>query len=147
MNCDAIFLVVVCRRRAVVLSASSVSAGDWPGWRGPTGMGISDEKDLPLTWGGKDNENVLWKQPLPGRDPKNRQDHNQSSPIVQGGRVFVTVSYWPAGVDQKEYPEHHVACYKADDGRAVVERESQAGPVEIVRFTWRLYGADAGRRR
>src|SRR5437763_2026985 len=104
---------------AVMLAASIgviAHAADWPGWRGPTGMGISDEKDLPLTWGGKDNENILWKQPLPGRDPKNKQDNNQSSPVVQGGRVFVTVSYWPAAVEQKEYPEHHVACYKADDG-------------------------------
>ena len=67
-------------------------------------MGISDEKDLPLTWGGKDGENVLWKQPLPGADGKARQDNNQSSPIVQGGRVFVTASYWPAGVDAEGVP-------------------------------------------
>ncbi len=25
----------------------------WPGWRGPTGMGQSDEPDLLLTWGGR----------------------------------------------------------------------------------------------
>ena len=90
----------------VLLAASFAKAADWPGWRGPTGMGISEEKDLPLTWGSKDQENVLWKKPLPGHDAKNKQDQNQSSPIVQAGRVFVTVSYWPAGVEQKEYPEH-----------------------------------------
>src|SRR5262249_18767737 len=41
-------------------------AGDWPCWRGPTGQGHSDEKDLPLTWDAKKGENVLWKAELHG---------------------------------------------------------------------------------
>ena len=49
---------------------------------------------------------------------KVRRDQNQSSPIVCGERVFVTVSYWPGGVEpQKEYPEHHVLCFDAKDGK------------------------------
>lgn len=55
-------------------------AGDWPGWRGPEGNGISQDKDLPIKWGGKDN--VRWRVALPG--PGN------SSPIVWGDRVFVS---------------------------------------------------------
>ncbi len=117
---------------ALFVAVASAAAGDWPGWRGPTGMGISDEKDLPLTWGGKENENIVWKQPLPGLDPKNKQDNNQSSPIIQGGRVFATVSYWPAGVDQKEYPEHHVACYKADDGTPLWDVKVSPGPWKLT---------------
>src|SRR5204863_338113 len=51
----------------VVVSATSpASAENWPRFRGPTGMGITSERDLPLTWGGNDNESVLWKAPLPG---------------------------------------------------------------------------------
>ncbi len=118
-------------RAWVVVAALLGVAADWPGWRGPTGMGLSDEKDLPLTWGGKDGENVLWKKPLPGADGKSRLDHNQSSPVVQGGRVFVTVSYWPAGVEQKEYPEHHVACYKADDGAPLWDVTVKPGPWKL----------------
>lgn len=114
-----------------VVTALLCVAADWPGWRGPTGMGLSDEKDLPLTWGGKDGENVLWKKPLPGADGKSRLDHNQSSPVVQGGRVFVTVSYWPASVEQKEYPEHHVACYKADDGAPLWDVTVKPGPWKL----------------
>ncbi|HVS36351.1 MAG TPA: PQQ-binding-like beta-propeller repeat protein [Gemmataceae bacterium] len=114
-----------------LFAAAAALAGDWPGWRGPTGMGYSEEKDLPLTWGGKDGENILWKQRLPGADGKARLDNNQSSPIVQGGRVFVTVSYWPAGVDAKEYPEHHVACYKADDGTALWDVTVEPGPWKL----------------
>src|SRR5687768_14814279 len=82
----------------------------WPGWRGPTGMGFSDEKNLPLTWGGKNQENVLWKAPLFPSD-KVKRDQNQSSPIVWGDRVFVTVSFWPEGTSEKGFPEHHVLCF------------------------------------
>src|SRR3954451_332359 len=98
---------------ALVL-AMPLAAADWPAWRGPTGMGQSPEKDLPITWGGKDNANVRWKSPLyPGTD-KVRFDQNQSSPIVQGGRVLVTVSSWPAGAEaEKRPPEHHVVCFDA----------------------------------
>src|SRR5262249_21351970 len=45
---------------------AAVRAGDWPGWRGPTGLGYTDEKDLPLTWNGKTGENVVWKALLHG---------------------------------------------------------------------------------
>ena len=34
-------------------AANVARAGNWPGWRGPTGMGYTDEKDLPLTWDAK----------------------------------------------------------------------------------------------
>ena len=114
-----------------LLLGLAASAADWPGWRGPTGMGLSDEKDLPLTWGGNDGENILWKRPLPGADGKAKLDNNQSSPIVQGGRVFVTVSYWPSGVEQKEYPEHHVVCFRADDGAPLWDVKVDPGPWKL----------------
>lgn len=107
-------------------------AADWPGWRGPTGQGICSEKDLPLTWGGKGQDNVFWKMPLPGQDAKARQDQNQSSPIVVQGRVIITASYWPAGTDPKEYPEHHVACYQSSDGRLLWDVTIQPGPWKLT---------------
>src|SRR5262249_52940629 len=45
---------------------SACRAEDWPGWRGPTGQGVSKEKDLPIKWGGKDRRNVRWQALLPG---------------------------------------------------------------------------------
>lgn len=57
----------------------SLSAENWPNWRGPQGDGISGEKDLPLTWSA--TENVKWKVSLP--EPGN------SSPIVWKNRIFV----------------------------------------------------------
>jgi outer membrane protein assembly factor BamB len=58
----------------------SVSAADWPQWRGPHGNGVGDEKDLPLRWTA--TENVAWKADLGGA--------GVSSPIVAGTRIFVT---------------------------------------------------------
>src|SRR5262245_4517741 len=121
------------RLSALTLSACLAStavgiAGDWPGWRGPTGMGHTDDGKLPLTWGGRANENVRWKAPLPGQDGKAAQDHNQSSPIVRGDRVFVTASYWPGKQDAKQFPEHHVACYRVSDGKLLWDEKVPPGP-------------------
>src|SRR4029450_4602297 len=65
----------------------SVSAADWPQWRGPHGSGVSDERDLPVRWSA--TENLSWKADLGGV--------GVSSPIVAGDRVFVT-SQTRAGV-------------------------------------------------
>ena len=45
----------------VLVLPAAGRAGDWPGWRGPTGLGYTDEKDLPLSWNGKTGQGVLWK--------------------------------------------------------------------------------------
>jgi outer membrane protein assembly factor BamB len=65
----------------VLLSCETVrAAGDWPGWRGPTGDGISAETGLPTEWNRE--KNVRWRVPLP--------DRGNSTPIVSGNRVFIT---------------------------------------------------------
>src|SRR5262245_60242701 len=109
--------------------AAAAPAADWPGWRGPTGMGQALDTDLPVTWGGKDNANIRWKAPLyPGRD-KVRFDQNQSSPIVKDGRVFVTFSYWPAGANPEQRPpEHHVVAFDAGDGKRLWDPTVEPGP-------------------
>lgn len=121
----------LCFGFLLALAATPVLASEnWPAWRGPSGMGHSDETGLPLTWGGKDQENVRWKVPLFPSD-KVRRDQNQSSPIVCGERVFVTVSYWPEGVSEKEYPEHHVLCFATSNGRKLWDVTVQPGPWKL----------------
>src|SRR5262245_60062206 len=106
---------------------AKVRAGDaWPCWRGPSGMGLSDEKDLPLSW--SVNENLLWKAPLPGIETRAKRDHNQSSPIVWKDRVFVIAAFWSEGSSQTEFPEHHVACYAAADGKLLWDVKFPPGP-------------------
>jgi outer membrane protein assembly factor BamB len=57
-------------------------AENWPGFRGPTGQGLSTETGLPLKWSA--TENVRWKVPVPGE--------GWSSPVVWGDHVFVTAA-------------------------------------------------------
>jgi len=65
---------------AMVVVGVTVSAADWPQWRGPHGSGIADDRDLPQNWSA--TENVAWKAKLGGV--------GVSSPIVSGNAVIVT---------------------------------------------------------
>ena len=63
-------------------AGTAARAENWPGFRGPTGQGLSAEKDLPVEWG--PDKNVAWKAPLAGE--------GHSSPIVWEKHVFVTAA-------------------------------------------------------
>jgi len=63
----------------LILSLMSL---DWPQFRGPTGQGLSDERNLPLTW--SETTNVRWKVAIPGR--------GWSSPVIQGDRIWLTTA-------------------------------------------------------
>lgn len=123
-KCSALLALIV----SLLTLLPFAGAGDWPAWRGPTGQGYADEKDLPLTWGGKDGEHVLWKVTLPGVEAKGKLDFNQASPIVAKGRVIVSMVYWPADKTTKDMPEHCVACYQAPDGKKLWETSVPPGP-------------------
>src|ERR1700682_5862074 len=83
---------------AIILTIAfgTARAEDWPSFRGPTGMGLTQEADLPVEWAGPDDKNILWKAPLPATVKHGKPDQNQSSPIVWRDRVFVATAYWPA---------------------------------------------------
>ena len=119
---------------AIVAAALAPAwADDWPGWRGPSGMGQSAEKNLPVVWAGKDGRNILWKVPLFAGTDDVRFDQNQSSPVVRGDRVFVTLSYWPpAAKPEKELPEHHVVCFRTSDGLRLWDTRVPAGPWQLT---------------
>jgi outer membrane protein assembly factor BamB len=63
-------------------TAASPSAENWPQWRGPSGNGVSGEKNLPVKW--STTENVAWKLALPA--------WSGSTPIVWGDRIFLSVA-------------------------------------------------------
>ena len=81
------------------------SAGNWPAWR-RDGSGIADARHLPVAWG--ENENVLWRTPLPGE--------GNSSPIVWGDRVFLTASL-------DEGARRLVLCLDAGSGKILWQTE------------------------
>src|SRR2546421_5742911 len=65
--------------RLALLIATAAIAADWPQFRGPNGLGVSADKNLPVQFGPQ--KNVAWKTELPP---------GHSSPILAGSRIFVT---------------------------------------------------------
>ena len=55
---------------------------DWPQFRGPGGLGVSDAVKLPAEW--SVDKNVRWKAALPGV--------GWSSPVVWGDKIFLTTA-------------------------------------------------------
>ena len=113
---------------------------DWPGWRGPTGLGYTNEKNLPLTWDGKTGENIVWKALLHGGRKQNPEFSSPgwSSPVVWGDRVFLTTAVWPFDVPEKErretIGEHHVLCFRASDGEPLWDTIVPAGKCVVTNF-------------
>lgn len=108
---------------AFLFFQASVGFGEnWPRFRGPTGLGYTEERNLPIIWGGADKKNVLWESPLKG------QGH--ASPIVWGDLVFVCGVHWPETVQdrKKVIPQHHVTCYRSSDGEMLWEMMVDPGP-------------------
>ena len=66
---------------ALVAATATVSAENWPQWRGPGSQGISNDANVPREW--SSTKNVLWKTELPT---------GHSSPIVWNDRIFVTAA-------------------------------------------------------
>lgn len=81
-----------------LFAASTALAANWPAWRGPLGIGVSDEKSLPVKWSA--TENVKWRVALPER--------GNSTPIVWNDRVFLTQ---PVG------KERTLMCFSRSDGK------------------------------
>jgi outer membrane protein assembly factor BamB len=90
-------ILTVC---VFALGPALVCAENWPGFRGPTGQGVSTERDLPTQW--STTENVAWKTAIPGA--------GWSSPIVYGDRVFVTTA-------EDEGASCHVICLDRTSGK------------------------------
>ena len=64
------------------LLVATLSAQNWPQWRGPQLNGVSAEKGLPLKW--TPESNVAWKLPLP--------EWSGATPIVWGELIFLNVA-------------------------------------------------------
>ena len=76
-----------------------VQADNWMRFRGPTGQGLSNETNLPVTWSA--TESVKWKISLPGK--------GWSSPIVYEDLIFLTAS-------TEEGVSCQVICLNRKDG-------------------------------
>ncbi len=71
-------------RTAWLAAAAILSAGaeNWPQWRGPSLNGVSNEKNLPVSW--SRDENIAWKLSLPS--------WSGATPIIWGDKIFLNVA-------------------------------------------------------
>ncbi|MBN9689910.1 MAG: PQQ-binding-like beta-propeller repeat protein [Verrucomicrobia bacterium] len=91
---------------SLTLGLGSLTAADWPQFRGPQGNGIAPDAKLPAKL---DAQSVAWAVDLPGR--------GVSSPIIVGDRVFVTSSSGP------KHDRLRVLCFNLTDGQLRWERQ------------------------
>ncbi|MGE3807592.1 MAG: PQQ-binding-like beta-propeller repeat protein [Gemmataceae bacterium] len=96
---------------ALTLIGSTARGENWPSWRGPSGVGFVNDKDLPLEWDGKTGKNILWQASLDGL--------GNSSPIVWGDKVFVSTSAKQTRQEEenKQVPAHFLHCLRVTDGK------------------------------
>ena len=98
--CLTVLLISLC-------GSTESRSENWPGFRGPTGQGLSSETDLPTRWSG--TENVAWKTAVPGA--------GWSSPVIYGDRVFLTST-------TDEGRSCHVICLDRRDGTILWNRRT-----------------------
>jgi len=79
-----------------IFFVAAAQAQNWPSFRGPQATGILETRGVPISWDVETNRNIAWRTLIPGL--------GHSSPIVWGGRIYVTsaVSNDPQSVFQ--YP-------------------------------------------
>ncbi len=107
----------------------SLISFDWPQFRGPTGQGVSDERNLPLTW--SETTNVRWKVAIPGR--------GWSSPVIQGDRIWLTTateegrSLRAIAVDVNTGAiQHDVEIFRLKSPKLMNAKNSFASPTPVV---------------
>lgn len=86
----------------IVRGLAADDGASWPAFRGPTGDGHSTASELPLRW--SEDENVRWKTPI--------HDLGWSSPVVQGGQVWLTTA-------TEDGHEMFAVCVDLETGRVV----------------------------
>lgn len=120
----------------LLLGAAAVAVhgqSHWPQFRGPGARGIGESDRLPLVWG--PGTNIAWSVEIPGR--------GWSSPVVWGGKVFVTTAVSEGEVEppkkglyfggDRPTParDRHrwlALCLDRDSGRTLWSTELHAGP-------------------
>jgi outer membrane protein assembly factor BamB len=103
---------------------------NWPQFRGPGSQGLPAEGErLPVEWSAE--KNIGWKTEVPGL--------GWSSPVVWGGKIFVTSAARVAGDEKPQMGlylgksrgegEHRflVLCYDFASGKKLWEREAHRG--------------------
>ncbi|MEX1229569.1 MAG: PQQ-binding-like beta-propeller repeat protein [Planctomycetaceae bacterium] len=102
----------------VLLFTASLSADDWPAFRGPNGDGIAADEKFPTEWSAE--KNVKWKIPLGG--------NGNSSPIVSNGKIFVAYA-------AEEGAQRHLLCCDRATGEVLWDKGVEFEKGEVTHQT------------
>ena len=103
--------------RIALIPAAEESHKHWPGWRGPSGQGLSAERSLPTEW--NPESGIAWKVKVPGR--------GNSSPVVWGKKLFL-LSAFEAG------KRRSILCLRLTDGEILWIKEAPTVAPESLRM-------------
>ena len=99
-----------------LLVCDTFGAAEWPRFRGPDGSGIAAADAKPATtW--SESSNLKWQAALPGP--------GSSSPIVAGGRIFLTSYSGYGDANSGDSPERlvrHLVCLDRPTGKILWDK-------------------------
>lgn len=131
----------------IIPSSVSLSADNWPQFRGPGSLGTAENQQLPLHWSA--SENIAWRTTVAGR--------GWSSPVVWGDRVFLTSVVNDAdteaakpglyfGGERPEPPESKhlwkVICFDLKSGQQLWEQTAHEGTPQTGRHIKNSYASE-----
>ena len=90
----------------VTFTSSLPAADNWPQFRGPTGDGHSDAKNLPVTFG--ENDHVKWKTPIHGKA--------WSCPVIWGSQIWLTTA-------SEDGTDLGVVCVDKESGKILIDKK------------------------
>jgi len=94
---------------ALLCLSSTLTAADWPAWRGPEHNGVCRETGLVETWDPEKGTNVLWESPVGGR----------AAPVVMNGRIYLqcrTNHDVSNGSEELIHAQEQVVCRDVSNG-------------------------------
>ncbi|MFT5467975.1 MAG: outer membrane protein assembly factor BamB [Verrucomicrobiales bacterium] len=100
----------------ILLTALAASAAEnWPGWRGPTGDGISNDPNVPVSW--TLEEDTIWKVAVPGI--------GHASPIIWEDRIYTVTAIEETG-------ERNLLCLDRKTGSTIWKTIVLEAPFEGI---------------
>jgi outer membrane protein assembly factor BamB len=122
------------------LAGITVSADNWPQWRGPMATGVAPgQTNLPEKWSTETGENIAWKIPMPSR--------SGATPIIWQDTVFLNVATQPESgdvelwaLDRKKGEIKWKRPIAAGNYKINKQNMSSPSPVTDGRTVWVLTG-------
>ena len=102
----------------IVACSLTVSAQNWPQFRGPGASGVAEGRPAASSWDATKSVNTRWKTKIPGLA--------HSSPVVWGKKVFVTTAVTSGAKDETRYGLYGDVAPVKDDPK----------------HTWKIYALD-----